>query len=90
MALITVIAMLGDGVIILPTLFLTLQKSNNFRQYALNYAELNQKIEKLSSRLDDTDVKTNEIFELLKELLEHKKELEKPSNPIGFRTSANS
>jgi len=60
------------------------------RQYALNYAELNQKIEKLSSRLDDTDVKTNEIFELLKELLEHKKELEKPSNPIGFRTSANS
>jgi len=60
------------------------------RQYALNYAELNQKIEKLSSRLDDTDVKTNEIFELLKELLEHKKELEKPRNPIGFRTSANS
>jgi len=60
------------------------------RQYALNYAELNQKIEKLSSRLDDNDVKTNEIFELLKELLEHKKELEKPSNPIGFRTSANS
>ena len=59
------------------------------RQYALNYAELNQKIEKLSSRLDDTDVKTNEIFELLKELLEHKKELEKPRNPIGFKTSAN-
>ena len=59
------------------------------RQYALNYAELNQKIEKLSARLDDNDVKTNEIFELLKELLEHKKELEKPRNPIGFRTSAN-
>jgi len=60
------------------------------RQYALNYAELNQKIEKLSSRLDDNDVKTNEIFELLKELLEHKKELEKPRNPIGFKTNANS
>ena len=59
------------------------------RQYALNYAELNQKIEKLSARLDVNDVKTNEIFELLKELLEHKKELEKPRNPIGFRTSAN-
>ena len=57
------------------------------RQYALNYAELNQKIEKLNNRLDDNDVKTNEIFELLKELLEHKKELEKPSNPIGFRTN---
>jgi hypothetical protein len=25
------------------------------RQYALNYAELNQKIEKLRSRLDDND-----------------------------------
>jgi len=60
------------------------------RQYALNYAELNHKIEKLSARLDNNDVKTNEIFELLKELLEHKKELEKPRNPIGFRTSANS
>jgi hypothetical protein len=60
------------------------------RQYALNYAELNHKIEKLIARLDDNDVKTNEIFELLKELLEHKKELEKPRNPIGFRTGANS
>jgi len=60
------------------------------RQYALNYAELNQKIEKLTARLDDTDVKTNEIFELLKELLEHKKELEKPRNRIGFDTGANS
>jgi len=59
------------------------------RQYALNYAELNQKIEKLNSRLDDNDMKTNEIFELLKELLEHKKELEKPRKPIGFRTNAN-
>ena len=59
------------------------------RQYVLNYAELNQKIEKLTARLDHSDAKTNEIFELLKELLEHKKELEKPSNPIGFRTGAN-
>jgi hypothetical protein len=55
------------------------------RQYALNYAELNQKIEKLTARLDDNDVRSNEIFGLLKELLEHKKELEKPSNKIGFR-----
>ena len=58
------------------------------RQYALNYAELNQKIEKLTTRLDNNDMKTNEIFELLNELLEHKKELEKPTNPIGFRTNA--
>ena len=59
------------------------------RQYALNYAELNQKIEKLmqetNTRFENNDVKTNEIFALLKELLEHKRELEKPSNPIGFR-----
>jgi acid phosphatase family membrane protein YuiD len=64
------------------------------RQYALNYAELNQKIEKFiqetNVRFENNDVKTNEIFKLLKELLEHKRELEKPSNPIGFRTSANS
>ena len=59
------------------------------RQYALNYAELNQKIENFiketNMKFENTDVKTNEIFELLKELLEHKKELEKPSNPIGFK-----
>ncbi|MCL2168254.1 MAG: ORF6N domain-containing protein [Lentimicrobiaceae bacterium] len=63
------------------------------RQYALNYAELNQKIEKFiqetNVKFENNDAKTNEIFVLLKELLEHKKELEKPSNPIGFKTSAN-
>jgi acid phosphatase family membrane protein YuiD len=63
------------------------------RQYALNYAELNQTIEKLiqetNVKFENNDVRTNEIFVLLKELLEHKKELEKPRNPIGFRTSAN-
>ena len=64
-------------------------RSALIRQYALNYAELNQKIEKLSARIDDNDVKTNEIFELLKELLEHKNELERPRTPIGFKTSAN-
>jgi hypothetical protein len=41
-------------------------------------------------KFENNDAKTNEIFTLLKELLEHKRELEKPSNPIGFRTSANS
>jgi hypothetical protein len=57
------------------------------RQYALNYAELDRKIEKINERLDNNDVKTDELFDLLKELLEHKKELEKPRTPIGFRTS---
>ena len=53
------------------------------RQYALNNAELNQ-----SARLNDNDVKVNEIYQVLKKLLEHKKELEKPRTPIGFRTSS--
>jgi len=59
------------------------------RQYALNYSELNQKIEKFiqetNVKFENNDAKTNEIFALLKELLEYKRELEKPSNPIGFR-----
>jgi hypothetical protein len=62
------------------------------RQYVLNYSELKHELDdfmfKTNTRLDDNDLKTNEIFELLKELLEHKKELEKPSNPIGFETGA--
>jgi hypothetical protein len=64
------------------------------RQYVLNYSELNQKIEKFiqetNVKFDNNDVKTNEIFELLGELLEHKKELEKPRKRIGFDTGANS
>ena len=59
------------------------------RQYVFNYSELKHELDnyifKTDTRLDNNDVKTNEIFELLKELLEHKRELEKPSNPIGFR-----
>jgi hypothetical protein len=62
------------------------------RQYVFNYSELKHELDnymlKTDTRLDNNDVKTNEIFELLKELLEHKKELEKPSNPIGFETGA--
>jgi hypothetical protein len=62
-----------------------------FRQYAMNYAELKHELNnfmlKTNIRLDDSDVRANEIFALLKELLEHKKELEKPRTPIGFRTS---
>ena len=50
-----------------------------------NYAELNQKIEKFlqetNVKFENNDMRTSEIFELLKELLEHKRELEKPSNP---------
>ena len=64
------------------------------RQYVLNYSELKHELDNFmretNARFENNDVKTNEIFALLKELLEHKKELEKPRNPIGFRTSANS
>jgi len=56
------------------------------RHYAAGLAELNQKIEKLSARLDDNDMKTDEIFVLLKELLEHKKALENRPR-IGFNVN---
>jgi hypothetical protein len=51
------------------------------RQYALGYSELNKKLEDFMSK---SDMQFRDINELLKTLLEHKKELEKPSNPIGF------
>jgi len=62
------------------------------RHYAAGLSELNQKLEtfmlKTNTKLDDNDIKVNEIYQVLKELLEHKKELEKPRTPIGFRTSS--
>ena len=51
------------------------------RQYAFGYTELNQKIEKFIS---ETNTQFSEIYEVLDELIEQKKELEKPRNPIGF------
>jgi hypothetical protein len=71
------------------------------RQYALNYAELkheldnfmretNAKFDKNDTRFDKNDMKFDALFALFDEFIAHKKELEKPRNPIGFRTSANS
>jgi phage regulator Rha-like protein len=51
------------------------------RQYALGYAELNRKLENF---MVDTNMQFNEVYQALTELAEHKKELEKPRNPIGF------
>ncbi|MCL2289412.1 MAG: ORF6N domain-containing protein [Bacteroidetes bacterium] len=51
------------------------------RQYALGYAELNQKIEGF---MLETHTQFNEIYELLDEFAAQKKELEKPQNKIGF------
>jgi hypothetical protein len=59
------------------------------RQYALNYSELNEKIEKLIGRADNNDVKVEEVFKMLSELLSRKKQLEKPYRKPGFITNAN-
>jgi len=64
------------------------------RQYALNYSELKHELDNFmretNSRLDKNDTKFDALFALFDEYIAHKKELEKPRNPIGFRTSANS
>jgi len=52
------------------------------RQYALGYAELNQKLENF---MVETNMQFSEIYQALKELTEQKKALEKPRNPISFR-----
>ena len=53
-----------------------------FRQYALNYAELKREFEMYMNK---TDRKIDDIYNVLDVLVSHKKELEKPRNPIGFR-----
>ena len=57
------------------------------RQYVLNYAELKHE---LDSFMRESNAKFDALFELFDEYIAYKKELEKPSNPIGYRTSANS
>ena len=51
------------------------------RQYVLGYAELNQKLENF---MVETNMQFNEVYQVLTELAERKKALEKPRNPIGF------
>jgi hypothetical protein len=51
------------------------------RQYVIGYAELNQKLENL---MMETNVQFSEIYQVLTELAERKRELEKPRNPIGY------
>jgi len=52
------------------------------RQYALGYAELNHKLEKFMA---ETNMQFSEIYQVLTEFAEQKKELEKPRRPIGFQ-----
>ncbi len=51
------------------------------RQYALGYAELNQKLE---SFMIETNMQFNEIYQALTELASQKA-LESKRNPVGFR-----
>jgi len=53
------------------------------RQHALNYAELDHKIEKLTERMDDNEMKVNNVFKMLTELFEQKKDFENRPR-IGF------
>jgi hypothetical protein len=54
------------------------------RQYALNYSELNRKLDEY---MKNTDMRLDDMCEVLDELISQKREFEKPSNPIGFVTS---
>jgi len=54
------------------------------RKYALEYAEIKRELENYMKK---TDSEIENIYEVLDVLTEHKKELEKPSNPIGFRVN---
>ncbi|MCL2132621.1 MAG: ORF6N domain-containing protein [Lentimicrobiaceae bacterium] len=51
------------------------------RQYALGYAELKQELENFKT---ETKTQIGGICEVLDELIQQKKELEKPRTPIGF------
>lgn len=51
------------------------------RQYALGYAELNQKLE---SFMVETNIQFNDIYIALTELASKKQLEEKPRNPIGY------
>ena len=53
----------------------------SLRQFALNYAELNQKLEDF---MLTTNMQFNEVYQALTELAEAKKEMEKPRRPVGF------
>ena len=51
------------------------------RQYALGYAELNQKLE---SFMTETNMQFNDIYQALTEIAEQKKSIDKPLIPIGY------
>ncbi len=56
------------------------------RQYALDYSELNKKLEGF---MLDTNIQFSEVYEALTALAEQKKIEEKPRNPIGYKQRNN-
>ena len=55
------------------------------RQYALGYAELNQKLENFMA---ETNTQFSEIYQVLTEFAEQKRKLEEPRRPIGYHALA--
>ena len=51
------------------------------RQYALNYAELDRKLDNFMA---ETNMQFSEVYQVLTELVEKKKIEEQPRKPIGF------
>jgi hypothetical protein len=54
------------------------------QQYILDYAELKRE---LGNFMKATNMQISDIYKVLDVLMSHKKELEKPRTPIGFRRS---
>lgn len=52
------------------------------RQYALSYAELKRQLDDF---MLSTNMQLSEVYQVLAELAEQKKEAEKPRKPIGFQ-----
>jgi len=55
------------------------------RQYALGYAELNQRLENF---MCETNMQFGEIYQALTEFAEQKRLAEEPRKPIGFKMSS--
>jgi len=56
------------------------------RQFALNYAELNRKLDDFMA---ETNMQFSEVYQVLTELVEKKKIEEKPYRPVGFTIPTN-
>ena len=79
--------------IAIDTNILIMRAFGAIQQYAITYAEikhdLNNFMRDTNAKFIENDTKFDTLFKLLDEFMEHKKELEKPRNPIGFRMNTN-